>query len=124
MADSKFTVGQTVYTPERATAGDTIPHWSSMSANTMKAPVTRKCDEMKQFIIWDERDGSPFRADGELVSSGLLGLITAHNVYLTAYGVRPDGAPSYDSLAVGERVTDVIFRMSGSKGCYSVYRVK
>jgi hypothetical protein len=79
----------------------------------------------KQFILWDEADGRPRRDEsGEWVSDGLLGRVGLDNVYLRAYGARPEGASAYDDLEVGEAVHDVVFRLSGSVGRYSVYRVR
>lgn len=78
----------------------------------------------KKFIIWDEGDGHPRREDsGEFISSGLVGVVTLDNAFLTTYGARPEGSKAYDALEVGERVVDVLFSLSGSKGRYSVYRV-
>lgn len=79
----------------------------------------------KLFIIWDEADGRPRRGENfEWVSDGLVGRIGLDNAYLRAYGARPEGAPAYDDLEVGEAVHDVVFRLSGSVGRYSVYRVR
>lgn len=79
----------------------------------------------KQFILWDEADGRPRKnEDGDWMSDGLVGRIGIGNAYLAAYGVRPEGAPAYDDLEVGEAVHDVVFSLSGSKGRYSVYRVR
>lgn len=80
---------------------------------------------VKQFIIWDEADGKPRRnEDGEWISDGLVGRIGLDNVYLTAYGVRPEGSYPYDELEVNQALHDVVFSLSGSKGRYSVYRVR
>lgn len=79
----------------------------------------------KRFILWDESSGLlPRNSEGEIMTSGLVGQITADNVYLRTYGKRPEGSPGYDSLDVGGVVNDVAFNLSGSTGRYSVYRVR
>lgn len=82
-------------------------------------------DSDKRFIIWDEADGRPRKDELlEFISDGLIGRIGLDNAYLRTYGVRPEGAPQYSELEVGQAVHDVKFSLSGSKGQYSVYRVK
>jgi len=85
-----------------------------------------KKSDMK-FIIWDPKDGngSPRRDEnGEFLSDGVVGRIPLNSVYLTIYGIKPDGAARYDSLEVGQCVRDVTFQMSGAKGIYDIYRVE
>lgn len=77
-----------------------------------------------QFILWDSKDGNPRTSDGGWVSGGLVGRVTPENVYLRAYGVRPEGSKPYEKLAVGECVAGVTFSLSGSKGTYDVYRIE
>jgi hypothetical protein len=82
-------------------------------------------DSDKRFIIWDEKDGRPHRDElFEFISDGLIGRIGLDNIYLISYGVRPDPRMSYAELEVGQAIHDVVFNLSGSKGRYSVYRVK
>lgn len=77
-----------------------------------------------KFIIWKQKDGTPRTSGGGWVSGGLIGLVTAENVYLRVYGVRPEGSKPYEKLSVGECVAGVEFSLSGSKGTYDVYRVE
>jgi hypothetical protein len=78
----------------------------------------------KQFIIWDPKDGRPFREDGGIISDGCIGRIGLDNAYLTAYGERERGSKPYNELEVGESVLNVTFRLSGQKGVYDIYRVR
>ena len=77
-----------------------------------------------KFIIWDSKDGNPRTKDGGWVSGGLIGLVTLENVYLRAYGLRPEGSKPYEKLEVGECVAGVQFSLSGTTGSYDVYRVE
>jgi len=78
-----------------------------------------------KFILWDPKDGSPRRDDdGTFISEGVVGRITPGNVYLTVYGKRPKGSVDYKDLEVGQRVANVEFSLSGSKGTCDVYRVE
>lgn len=77
-----------------------------------------------KFVVWDLRDGdSPWRGDGSLISEGCLGRIGRDNVYLTAYAQYADARRPWD-LAVGGVLYDVVFRLSGQRGSYSVWRVE
>lgn len=78
-----------------------------------------------KYILWDPKDGDPTRyGDGQIVSSGLMGEITADNVYLSLYAVYPADQPCIHSLAVGECIRGVQYNLSGSKGVYDIYRVE
>lgn len=82
--------------------------------------------EMKKYILWDTKDGPypPLDENGDINTSGLLGHIDRDNVYLRAYA---DGdahlQETLDELEVGQCRHGVIFRLSGEKGIYDVYRV-
>lgn len=80
---------------------------------------------MKQFIIWDPRDGSPHRADGSLISDGLIGRVGADNVYLRAYPQWPSLVTSetLKELRVGACIRGVRYNLSGTQGTYDIYRV-
>lgn len=83
----------------------------------------------KKFILWDPRDGLPRYGDWELgegdkiVSDGLLGRIKEDNVYLTTYGEYP-GEERPQDLEVNAGIKGVVFRLSGEKGVYDIYRVQ
>ena len=80
----------------------------------------------KRFILWDRKDGSPHRDDdgNNIVSSGILGRVTADNVYLTAYASYPVDEPRRPTdLAVGEVIRGVRYTLSGGNGWYDIYRV-
>lgn len=78
----------------------------------------------KRFILWNEKDGEPCRDNGRITSSGAVGEIPIDSVYLTSYGWRPAGAPTYDELQVGQCIPGVSFHVSMTKGTYTVYRVQ
>jgi hypothetical protein len=86
----------------------------------------------KRFILWDRKDGEfPRRSDVEvdehmanlIISEGVLGWITEDNVYLTTYANYP-GVERPRDLAVGCRISNVQYSLSGSKGVYDLYRVR
>jgi hypothetical protein len=78
----------------------------------------------KRFVLWNtQRDGEPRVRDVDETASGVLGQITENNVYLTTYASYPDDKRPAD-LEVGERIRDVIYRLSGQRGVYDVYRVR
>lgn len=78
----------------------------------------------KRFILWDYKDGNPPRTDdGGFNTDGIIGRVGLDNVYLATYGARPDGAPKYDDLEIGGCVRGVVFRLSGERGEYDVFRV-
>ena len=90
------------------------------------------CYEGPKYILWDPRDGDPRRAeDGEFISDGLIGRIGPDNVYLTTYADWPSvvlggGTKAwldYRDLEVGQRIRNVVYRLSGQKGVYDVWRV-
>ena len=80
-----------------------------------------------RFILWDPRDSHDFLPrrddDGVIISDGVLGRISADNVYLTAYAEYYDTRRPVD-LAVGECIKNVRWSLSGARGCYPVYRVR
>ena len=71
-----------------------------------------------KFIIEDPKDAGPWPQ-----YAGVIGPISAGNVYLTAYAKWPDARRPSD-LAVGEAIEGVVFQLSGEKGTYSVRRVE
>lgn len=77
-----------------------------------------------KFILWDPRDNFRPREDedGNITSDGVLGRITAANVYLTAYPDYPDDRRPAD-LKVGECIKRVKYSLSGGRGYYDIYRV-
>jgi hypothetical protein len=83
----------------------------------------------KKFIIWDPKDGLPRYGDWEcgdgdkIISDGVLGRITEDNVYLTTYGEYP-GEMRPKDLDVNAPIGGVVFRLSGEKGVYDIYRVQ
>jgi hypothetical protein len=77
-----------------------------------------------KFIIWDSKDGNPRTPEGSWVSGGLLGELTAENVYLRVYARRPEVSQPFEALAVGECVRNVEFTLSAAKGTYDVYRTE
>lgn len=77
-----------------------------------------------RFIIWDSKDGEPRTPEGSWVSGGLLGELSAENVYLRVYARRPKGTQPFEALTVGECVQNVEFALSGAKGMYDVYRTE
>ena len=79
----------------------------------------------KKFIIWDPRDGfyPTLGEDKAIISDGIIGRVTADNVYLKIYAQYKDDQKSIDELLVGEYVK-ADFRLSGEKGSYKVFRVK
>ena len=75
----------------------------------------------KLFILWNRaRDGVLRYPDKQ--TDGVLGRLTADNVYLTAYAKYPGDKRPKD-LAVGERIENVEYRLSGEFGVYDIYRV-
>jgi hypothetical protein len=84
-----------------------------------------KVSEGRLFLLWKSGQDEPARAqDGEFLSTGALGWVCLDNVYLRSYGARPEGSKQYAELSVGESVRGVVFRLSGERGVYDVYRVK
>lgn len=76
----------------------------------------------RRFVLWNlERDGELRYPDEQ--TTGVLGQITLDNVYLRAYARYPDDRRP-DDLEVGERIEGVVYRMSGQRGVYDVYRVR
>ena len=79
-----------------------------------------------RYIIWDPKEGEPWRGqDGEFLTSGCLGAMTADSVYLRVYAMWPEGW-SWDDLVkleVGGRISGVTYNLSGSRGTYDIYRV-
>lgn len=76
----------------------------------------------KRFILWNMTDGEPGKNEaGEIVSSGLMGLLDESNVYLTAYAQYHD--KRHTDLAVNESAS-ATFRLSGQRGDYLVIRVR
>lgn len=82
-------------------------------------------DDGKRWIIWDPRDGyTKWDGEtGECLSAGVLGPLTAGNVYLTTYAQYPDERRHTD-LAVGAVIDGVVFTLSGGRGVYEVVRVR
>lgn len=78
----------------------------------------------KRFILWNGPEHPPRSNEGEYLTGGALGEITLDNVYLTTYGARPDGSKNYNELEIGECVRGVVFRLSGERGEYDIYRVR
>ena len=82
---------------------------------------------MKQFILWDSKDGDPRRGDdGSFLTDGLIGRIQKGNPYLGGYA-KWVTAVSFDindelDLEVGEYVI-ATYGLGGSTGTYRVYRV-
>lgn len=70
---------------------------------------------MKEFILWDPRDGKP-----DLSSSGLMGVLPENNVYISTYAHNMGKSPG--ELEVGQSV-EATFNLSGSKGSYLIVRV-
>ena len=84
--------------------------------------ITRKDDML--FILWDStKDGVVPRNGGEIATGGVLGHLTADNVYLRTYAAYPDARRPKD-LEVGQSIVGVRFSLSGQRGCYDVVRVK
>lgn len=83
----------------------------------------------KKFILWDPRDGLPRYGDWELgegdkiVSDGVLGRVKEDNAYLKIYAEYP-GEMRPKDLEVNEPIVGVVFRLSGEKGVYDIYRVQ
>lgn len=75
----------------------------------------------RRFILWDtRRDGELRYPDAN--TDGVLGRLSLENVYISTYAEYPaDKRP--EDLAVGERIEDVVFRLSGDRGYYDMYRV-
>lgn len=80
----------------------------------------------KKFIIWDPKDNYRPRCDedGNIVSDGVIGRVTATNVYMTTYAEYPNNSRALADLQVGEAVYGVKFSLSGSSGIYDIYRVQ
>lgn len=79
-----------------------------------------------RFILWDPKDNyvpSTDEEGNEIISDGVLGRLSPNNVYLTTYARYPDGAPALRELEVGECIKGVMFRLSGERGTYDIYRV-
>lgn len=77
----------------------------------------------KRFIIWNPRDGAPFRDDeGNITSSGLVGRIGEDNAFLRAYAGWPDERRPGD-LEVGQRIEGVKYSLSVTTGHYEIWRV-
>ena len=77
-----------------------------------------------KFILWNESDGAPqIGNDGTINSGGIIGRVGPENVYLKMYAHYPDNKRPSD-IKVGECIHDVIFRLSGQTGVYSIYRVE
>lgn len=80
--------------------------------------------EERGFVLMP-RGQEPFRDEsGRITSSGALGVVGIESVYLRAYGERPKGSCEYEALDVDEVVRGVVFRLSGSRGEYDVWRVR
>jgi len=83
----------------------------------------------KKFIIWDPKDGLPRYGDWEcgdgdkIISDGVLGRVTEDNVYLTTYAEYPGDMRPKD-LETTESIIGVVFRLSGERGVYDIYRVQ
>lgn len=79
----------------------------------------------KKFIIWDRKDNDRPREDedGNIISAGIIGVVSGDNVYITTYGVIPQDSKPVSELEVGERSENVRFSLSGSSGLYDIYRV-
>lgn len=77
-----------------------------------------------KYILHSTKDNYQPREDddGNIISDGAVGRITANNVYLTGYASYPDDRRPTD-LAVGECIHSVVYSLSGSTGIYSIYRV-
>lgn len=75
----------------------------------------------RRYILWDtKRDGTLRYPDEN--TDGILGRLSVNNVYLTAYAGYPDDRRPND-LAVGERIENVRYNLSGEVGYYDLYRV-
>jgi len=80
-----------------------------------------------KYILWNSnRDGDrpTTDEDGAIISDGVLGRLTADNVYLKVYAQYPEGQPLIEDIAVGEAVRGVRFHLSGETGFYDVWRVE
>lgn len=62
--------------------------------------------------------------DGTIIGDGAIGRVTEDNVYLGAYAEYPSDDKRPRDLAVGERIKDVVFRLSGETGVYDIWRVQ
>ena len=83
-----------------------------------------QCPDAPRYIIWDPKDGVPTRDDsGNITTSGLLGRLTAGNVYLRSYAALPDGRQVAD-LAVGDVIRGAKFHLSRERGTYDIWRVQ
>jgi hypothetical protein len=80
---------------------------------------------MKKFILWDKRDNYRPRQDddGNITSDGVIGRVDIDNVYIRVYAEYP-GAMQPKNLEVGQCISNVVFRLSGERGIYDVYRVQ
>lgn len=83
--------------------------------------------EDKRFILWNPEDGSPRNRDGEICTSGAVGVLSPENIFLKVWGVTSSGdslSESIKKIEVGERVENVKFNIANIDGIYDVYRVK
>lgn len=74
----------------------------------------------KRFILWDPKDGEVRRDGDTIVSDGILGRMSQHNPYLTAYAKWHGKLP--EDLNVGESCLGT-WSLSGSRGTYRCYRI-
>lgn len=80
----------------------------------------------RRFILWDRKDGPQPPRDqdtGEYLTQGCLGWLEASNCYLRSYAEYPDGSVKLDDLEIGQVIRGVVFRLSGERGEYDLYRV-
>jgi hypothetical protein len=77
----------------------------------------------RRFIIFDENDDKPSIINGHCISSGIVGLMTVDNLYLTSYAHYPYGAPKISDMGLNECIRNVEYHLSGSYGNYTVMRV-
>lgn len=79
---------------------------------------------MKQFIIWDPKDGEPPRESGVLSTSGVLGILSEDNVYIRTYGVPLPDEPLPGALEVGQSMLMKFSLSMDHPKVYKVYRVE
>jgi hypothetical protein len=81
-------------------------------------------DDGRRFIIYPHCEDPRMDEEGNIISDGVTGRISADNCYLTAYPKWPDDNDLRpEDLNVGDCIMCVEYRLSGSYGIYDIYRV-